>query len=977
MIAPAPTATGAPAAIVRRPRARVAHGPPPTPPRGRTGPDLRTHDRTTGPPACDGRRRLADGREIIYFDDTEPWRPARAATPRHPPARRAAPPPARCGYDALTGDWVADRRAPADRTFLPPADECPLCPTGRGTVPSRDPREPTTTSSSSRTASRRSPPASAPTRRDSATAAAVRAAPAHGRCEVVCFTSDHDASFAAPRPATRARTVIEAWADRTAELSALAGVEQVFCFENRGAGDRRHAAPPARADLRLPVRDRRAPRSCSTQARRHRERTGGDLFADVLAAERRDGPRVVAAERALDGVRAVRRALAGRGAPRPAPRRARPRRRSTTTSATSSPRSTSTLLRRLDRSTSTDGARRCPTSPPGTRRRCASGRDVSAAAPAAVLGAARAGQAEVPRRLRVRHGRRGSTTSPPERRRRRGCGRSRVSDAGATDADDGRAPRAFADAASARAPDGRVVGARPGQPHRRAHRLQRRPRACRSRCRTRTCVGRRAARRRPRRARRAPLQAGRAASSSPSTTSRPGRPAGWAAYVAGVVVGAASRPGTGRAGARRRSSTADVPLGRRAVVARPRSSAPSRSRWPTCAASACADADASRAGSRAACAAPRTTIARAPTGGMDQSASLLCTARPRAAPRLPRRLASSRCRSTSPPPASRCSSSTPAPSTPWSTASTRSGAASCEQAAARLGVASLRDVAVDGLDGRAGDGSPTPCVRRRARHVVTEIERVRADRRRSCGRGPARRGRAAASTPRTRRCATTSRSPCAELDVAVEAAVGAGALGARMTGGGFGGSAIALVPAGAVRRGDRGRRHGVRRRRLCQPVLLRGHRLGAGRPGRLSRPGRPSRGRPARVGAGGRGSARGVELVDEGDEVGDRVDDPGRPVREPLDLLGAGSSRSAPGSVAQPGLEPADDVGVHPVADHHRASRSARRSGSARCASSAGWACRRSTARRPVAVVISAATDPVAGSGPSGDGPGRRRGWWR
>ena len=39
---------------------------------------------------------------------------------------------------------------------------------------------------------------------------------------------------------------------------------------------------------------------------------------------------------------------------------------------------------------------------------------------------------------------------------------------------------------------------------------------------------------------------------------------------------------------------------------------------------------------------------------------------------------------------------------------------------------------------------------------------------------------------------------CAELDVAVETATAHGALGARMTGGGFGGSAIAIVPAGAV-----------------------------------------------------------------------------------------------------------------------------------------------------------------------------------
>jgi UDPglucose--hexose-1-phosphate uridylyltransferase len=50
---------------------------------------------------------------------------------------------------------------------------------------------------------------------------------------VVCFTSDHDASFAS-LPPRRVRTVLEAWADRTTVLSSTPGIEQVYCFENRG-----------------------------------------------------------------------------------------------------------------------------------------------------------------------------------------------------------------------------------------------------------------------------------------------------------------------------------------------------------------------------------------------------------------------------------------------------------------------------------------------------------------------------------------------------------------------------------------------------------------------------------------------------------------------------------------------------------------------------------------------------------------------
>src|ERR1700685_1716576 len=57
--------------------------------------------------------------------------------------------------------------------------------------------------------------------------------PAIGRCEVVCFTADHDSHFACLTPG-RVRTVVEAWADRTAVLGAMSGIRQVYCFENKG-----------------------------------------------------------------------------------------------------------------------------------------------------------------------------------------------------------------------------------------------------------------------------------------------------------------------------------------------------------------------------------------------------------------------------------------------------------------------------------------------------------------------------------------------------------------------------------------------------------------------------------------------------------------------------------------------------------------------------------------------------------------------
>jgi galactokinase len=119
--------------------------------------------------------------------------------------------------------------------------------------------------------------------------------------------------------------------------------------------------------------------------------------------------------------------------------------------------------------------------------------------------------------------------------------------------------------------------------------------------------------------------------------------------------------------------------------------------------------------------------------------------------------------------------------------------AACELAAARRGVPALRDLALDDLDAAVAQLAD-PVLVRRVRHVVTEEARVlevaallRAGR--VADIGPA----LSAGHESLRYDFEVS---CAELDLAVETAMAVGALGARMVGGGFGGSAIALVEAG-------------------------------------------------------------------------------------------------------------------------------------------------------------------------------------
>ncbi|KAK1181670.1 galactokinase [Streptomyces sp. NBS 14/10] len=117
--------------------------------------------------------------------------------------------------------------------------------------------------------------------------------------------------------------------------------------------------------------------------------------------------------------------------------------------------------------------------------------------------------------------------------------------------------------------------------------------------------------------------------------------------------------------------------------------------------------------------------------------------------------------------------------------------AACEAGARALGVRALRDVAYEHLDEALGTLADDETLVRRVRHVVTEnhrveevIERLDAGATRSIG---------PILTDGHASCRDDFEISCAELDLVVETANAAGALGARMTGGGFGGSAIVLV----------------------------------------------------------------------------------------------------------------------------------------------------------------------------------------
>lgn len=242
--------------------------------------------------------RLADGRELIYYDDPgTSLGPERSLDARDPAPR---PDTAIMRRDVLTGDWVSVAAARQNRAFLPPAELDPLAP--------QSPTNPSEIPSLYDVAvfENKSPsfgpalatevdgvPAAADAPRDLADLAAPglgRTRTSVGRCEVVCFSPEHSGSFGT-QTTVRARTVIEAWADRTAALSALPGVEQVFPFENRGEAIGVTLPHPHGQIYAYPYI---TPRTSALLASIERE--GADLFTRILEFERASERVIIAGE---------------------------------------------------------------------------------------------------------------------------------------------------------------------------------------------------------------------------------------------------------------------------------------------------------------------------------------------------------------------------------------------------------------------------------------------------------------------------------------------------------------------------------------------------------------------------------------------------------------------------------------------------------------------------------------------------------
>ncbi len=226
------------------------------------------------------RTSLSDGRELIYFDDADTTLgPERAIDAREPSVRPAN---ATMRQDVLTGEWISIAAARQNRAFLPPAELDPLAP--------QTPANPSEIPSLYDVAVfENKSPSFGPLLEDENAPRGLddlaeigfgRTRTSVGRCEVVCFSPEHEGSFAGLTP-SRARTVIEAWAHRTAELSAMPGIEQVFPFENRGQEIGVTLHHPHGQIYSYPYITPRTSRLIQSI-----EKVGPDLFERILETER-------------------------------------------------------------------------------------------------------------------------------------------------------------------------------------------------------------------------------------------------------------------------------------------------------------------------------------------------------------------------------------------------------------------------------------------------------------------------------------------------------------------------------------------------------------------------------------------------------------------------------------------------------------------------------------------------------------------
>jgi UDPglucose--hexose-1-phosphate uridylyltransferase len=232
---------------------------------------------------------LPDGRYLIFYEfDDEPWT---VETGDNPDPRRTP----RLGRDRsselrwnpLLGEWLVTATHRQERTFLPPADFCPLCPT-RGGFPTEVPQSAYDVVVLENRFPSLQPTPGEPSIDESDL---YPVAPAQGVCEVVLY-SDHHQLTLAQESVEQIYKLVLVWTSRFRELSRLDFVDYVFIFENKGEAigvTLHHPHGQIYGYPFIPPRIQTELGQCLS----HWKTTGRCLLCDIGAEEERDGRRLI------------------------------------------------------------------------------------------------------------------------------------------------------------------------------------------------------------------------------------------------------------------------------------------------------------------------------------------------------------------------------------------------------------------------------------------------------------------------------------------------------------------------------------------------------------------------------------------------------------------------------------------------------------------------------------------------------------
>lgn len=192
-------------------------------------------------------------------------------------------------WNPILAEWVVTATHRQDRTFMPPAGYCPICPTTPGGFPTEVPAETyeyvVFENKFPSFKQEPDPPAVAGSE-------LMPVRPSQGLCEVVLYTPHH-AGTLADRSVMEIERLVRVWQDRYRELGDRPEIDYVFIFENKGEAigvTLHHPHGQIYAFSYLPPK---IERELTSQAA-HFEKTGRCLHCDVVAEERKDARRIVA-----------------------------------------------------------------------------------------------------------------------------------------------------------------------------------------------------------------------------------------------------------------------------------------------------------------------------------------------------------------------------------------------------------------------------------------------------------------------------------------------------------------------------------------------------------------------------------------------------------------------------------------------------------------------------------------------------------